>query len=144
MTVELYSTIRRNISQRPIILPSFLFISFHFYLFRHGSPVSPWELLFRGPWRNVVRLQQFDSFLKDGKRWCPFNIQFKGIPKFRSTKRYDISGRLFSNKSERYSGTRSFRDSEVRFQRRNFYTFAILEVHIISFAGIFTWHLIWN
>ena len=29
----------------------FPFISFHFYLFRQGSPVSPWELLFRGPWQ---------------------------------------------------------------------------------------------
>ena len=30
-------------------LPLVNFISFHFHLFRHGSPVSPRELLFRGP-----------------------------------------------------------------------------------------------
>ena len=28
---------------------------FHFYLFRHGSPVSPWELLFRGPWQYIYK-----------------------------------------------------------------------------------------
>ena len=35
------------------------FISFiHFYLFRHGSPVSPSELLFRGPWQKHLQIKK--------------------------------------------------------------------------------------
>ena len=37
------------------ILHLFYFYLFYFYFFRHGSPVSREELLFRGPWQTVKK-----------------------------------------------------------------------------------------
>ena len=126
------STILRRIIVTAATAFCLHFISFHF-IFIYLGTVAPsvHENCFSGGRGTNVTCLRFHSSLKGGKGWCLFNIKFKAIPKLRSTKRYSpllvfrkgiersasvflssLTFRvdLFSNKLERYSGTRPLSD----------------------------------